>query len=94
MIESLKKIPRDSTITLLVNPNNDCVIELVVNDKVLLEFDYAQKAIERDSILGLYLGVFLYALAIAFIVQAVLDFKREFKRENKKESRITIETKY
>ena len=73
---------------LLVNPNNGYVVELVADGNVLLEFNYAQKAMERDSILGLYLGFFLYASAIAFIVQAVLDFKKKIKREKIKKERL------
>ena len=88
LLQLFEKIPKGTEMYLLVNPNNGYVVELVADGNVLLEFNYAQKAIERDSILGLYLGFFLYASAIAFIVQAVLDFKKKIKREKIKKERL------
>ena len=81
LLESLEKTPKGIPISLLVNPNNDYVVELVANGKVLLDFDYAQKALEGDSIVALYLGVFLYSSSIVFVVHAVRDFKRKSKQK-------------
>ena len=84
LVENLKKIPIGTNFKILVNPKNNCVVELIASDDVLLDFDYAQKQLERDGVGFFYLGVTMYAFAIAFIVQAVLDFKKKIKRARAK----------
>ena len=65
---------------MLVNPKNDYVVELVVNDVVLLNFETAQKSLEIDGVGFFILGIVIYIFAIIFIIQAVLDFKKKMKR--------------
>ena len=84
LLEALKKTPIGTEFKILVNPNNDYVVELIAEDVILLDFDYAQKQLERDGVGFFYLGVTMYAFAIAFIVQAVLDFKKKIKRARAK----------
>ena len=80
LLEALKKIPIGTEFKILVNPNNDYVVELIAEDVILLDFDYAQKALKNNSIGFFAFGIVMYIFAIIFIVQAVLDFKKKMKR--------------
>lgn len=82
--EILEKTPVGTSLKMLVNPKNNYIVELIANDEILLDFDYAQKELERDGVGFFYLGLFMYACGIAFIVQAVLDFRKEIKRAKAK----------
>ena len=84
--EKLKIIPSGTKFKMLVNPNNDYIVELIVNDDVLLNFDYAQKQLERDGVGFFVLGLVMYGCAIFFIVQAVLDFRNKIKRTKAKKT--------
>lgn len=91
LIERLKTIPSGTEFKMLVNPKNDYVVELVANDVVLLDFDYAQKELEREGVRSFYLGIVMYVFAIIFIIQAILDFKKKIRRAKlkKKEEKIS-----
>ena len=65
--KKLEKTPVGTTFKMLVNPKNDYVVELVADDVVILDFDYAQKELERDGVGFFYLGVVMYVFAIIFI---------------------------
>ncbi len=80
LLEALKKTPVGTEFKILVNPNNDYVVELIAEDVILLDFDYAQKALKNNSIGFFILGIVMYVFAIIFIIQAVLDFKKKMKR--------------
>lgn len=84
LVEELEKTPIGTTFKMLVNPKNDYVIELKANDVVLLEFDKAQKELERDGVVFFYLGLFMYGFAIFCIVQAIVDFRKKIKRTKAK----------
>lgn len=84
--EKLKIIPSGTKFKMLVNPNNDYIVELIVNDDVLLNFDYAQKQLERDGVGFFVLGLVMYGCAIFFIVQAVLDFRKKIRRTKAKKT--------
>ena len=84
LVEKLEKTTAGTKIKMLVNPKNDYVVELVADDVVLLEFDYAQKQLERNGVGFFYLGIVMYVFAIIFIIQAVLDFKKKIKRAKTK----------
>lgn len=71
---------------MLVNPKNNYVVELVINDVIILDFETAQKDLEIDSVDFFILGLVMYIIAIFFIAQAVLDFKNEIKRKKFKKS--------
>ena len=86
--EKLEKTPIGTNFKMLVNPKNNNIVELVADDIVLLDFDYAQKELERNGVGFLYLGIVMYVFAIIFIIQAVLDFRKKMKRiKAKKTSR-------
>ena len=80
LVEALEKVPVETTLKMLINPNNDYVVELISNDETLLDFDYAQKELERDGIGFFYLGIVMYGFAIFFIIQAILDFRKKIKQ--------------
>ena len=82
--EKLKIIPSGTKFKMLVNPNNDYIVELIVNDEVLLNFDYAQKQLERNGVGFFYLGIVMYVFAVIFIIQAILDFKKEIKKQKQR----------
>lgn len=80
LVEALEKVPVGTTLKMLINPNNDYVVELISNDETLLDFDYAQKELERNGVGFFYLGIAMYGFAIFFIIQAILDFRKKIKR--------------
>lgn len=80
LVEALEKVPVGTTLKMLTNPNNDYVVELISNDETLLNFDYAQKELERDGVGFFYLGIVMYVFAIIFIIQAILDFRKKIKQ--------------
>ena len=80
-LKKLENTPKGTEFKLLINPNNNYVVEVVANNKILLDFDKSQKNLEREGVGFLYLGIFLYASAVYFIVQVVLDFKKKIKRK-------------
>ena len=84
--EKLEKTPIGTSFKMLVNPKNDYVVELVADGIVLLDFDYAQKELERDGVGFFYLGFVMYIFAILFIIQAILDFKKKIKRAKLKKA--------
>lgn len=84
LVEKLEKTPSGTKIKMLVNPKNDYIVELIANEEILLDFDYAQKELERDGVRFFYLGITMYGFAIFFIVQAVLDFRNKIKRAKAK----------
>ena len=69
---------------MLINPQNDYVLELIADDVVLFDFDYAQKELERESVGFFYLGIAMYGFAIFFIVQAILDFRKKIRKTKAK----------
>lgn len=78
--KAIEETAPGTKINMLVNPNNDYIVELVVNDVVILDFETAQKDLERDGAGFFILGIVMYIFAIVFIVQAVLDFRKKIKR--------------
>ncbi len=80
LIEKLKTTPSGTEFEMLINPKNNYVIELIANDEVLLDFDYAQKELEQESVGFFYLGIVMYVFSIIFIIQAILDFRKKIKR--------------
>lgn len=87
LIEKLKTIPSETEFKMLVNPKNDYIVELIANEEILLDFDYAQKQLERNGVRFFYLGIVMYVFAIIFIIQAILDFKKKIKRAKAKKSK-------
>jgi hypothetical protein len=79
----IEKTAPGTKFNMLINPRNDYVVEVISNDEVLLNFDYAQKELERDAFGFFYLGIAMYGFAIFFIIQAILDFKKKIKRKNR-----------
>ena len=84
--QKVKRIAPGTEIQSLINPNNDCVVELIVNDDVLLDFDYTQKQLERNGVGFFVLGLVMYGCAIFFIVQTVLDFRKKIRRTKAKKT--------
>ncbi len=88
IFKAIEETAPGTEFNMLVNPNNDYIVELVVNDVVILDFDYAQKALKNNFIGFFILGIVMYIFAIIFIVQAALDFKNKMKRaKTKKKTR-------
>lgn len=84
IFKDIKETAHGTEFNMLVNPNNDYIVELVVNDEVILDFDTAQKALEIDGVGFFYLGIAMYGFAIFFIIQAILDFRKKIKRAKAK----------
>ena len=86
IFETIKGITPGTKFKMLVDPKNDHVLELVVNDEVIFDFEYAQEELERDGVGFFYLGLVMYGCAILFIVQAVLDFRKKIRRTKAKKT--------
>lgn len=86
IFKAIEETAPGTKFNMLVNPNNDYIVELVVNDVVILDFATAQKAIEINSVGFFILGIVMYIFAIFFIVQAILDFRKKIKRMKFKKS--------
>ncbi len=80
ILKSIESTTPGTKFKMLVNPKNDYVVELVINDVILLDFETAQKDLERDGAGFFILGIAMYIFAIIFIVQAVFDFRKKTKR--------------
>lgn len=86
IVEKLEETPIGTKFKMLVNPKNDYVVELVINDVIILDFETAQKDLERNGVGFFILGIVMYIFAIIFIVQAVLDLRKKTKRMKFKKS--------
>ena len=90
IFKAIEETAPGTDFNMLVNPNNDYIVELVVNDVVILDFETAQKSLEIDGVGFFILGIVMYVFAIFFIIQALLDFKKKMKRTKVKKQDKTI----
>ena len=67
-IDHMKSLEQGATLDILVNPNNNCVIEIKKGSEELLNFDAAQKAIRGNVE---FKGPNAWILAIAIIIASV-----------------------
>lgn len=86
IFKTIEETAPGTKFNMLVNPKNDYVVELVINDIIILNFETAQKDLEIDGVGFFILGIVMYIFAIIFIVQAVLDFRKKIKRMKFKKS--------
>ncbi|MBE6796593.1 MAG: hypothetical protein E7533_08455 [Ruminococcaceae bacterium] len=86
IFKTIEETAPGTKFNMLVNPNNDYIVELVVNDVVILDFKTAQKSLEIDGVGFFIFGIVMYVFAIFFIAQAVLDFRKKIKRTKFKKS--------
>ncbi len=86
LCEEIENITSGTEIKLLINPNNNYVIELIANDKKLLDFDTTQKDLKNEGLGFFILGLVMYIFAIIFIVQAMFDLKKKINRARTKKN--------
>ncbi len=70
LADQLMELPKEIPMTILTEPDSGRVLQIEAQDRVLLDFDYAQQQIRMHSYVGLFLGVILYGiLAVLLAVQ-------------------------
>ncbi len=80
IFKAIEETAPGTNFTMLINPRNNYIVELSTDDVSILDFDYAQKELERYAVGSFYLSLAIYGFAIFFIIQAILDFKKKIKR--------------
>lgn len=82
---TMKSLPKGTTLYILINPNNDYVIEIKTTTEELLNFDISQK--ELDSYDNGYIGIGIFACcAGAFLIIYVIASSCYYKKEKEKHS--------
>lgn len=71
---NLNTLSRNDSVTVLVNPFNDYVIEISSNNKDVLNLDYAQSQIEKSSKGFVGLGIFCVFGAFIMLIRELVLF--------------------
>ena len=66
LIEKIEKIDKESKIIILNHPNSNTIMEMVVNGKVLLDFDTTMSQIVKERNGFIIFGIVLYSFAFFF----------------------------
>ncbi len=70
--EELKQLPSGTQMQLLIHPDSGSVLQIVAEEELLLEFDYAQKQLWNEAVAFLLLGLFMLAGGVGLAVAMIL----------------------
>ena len=71
LIEKIEKIDKESKIIILNHPNSNTIMEMVVNGKVLLDFDTTMSQIVKERNGFIIFGIVLYSFAFFSIIELI-----------------------
>ena len=77
----METLPKGTTLYLLVNPHNDCVVEVKTNTEELLNFESSQQAIDNYDNGYVWIGGFV-AVGGVFLIAFALGMKNNAKKES------------
>lgn len=69
--ESITSIAKGTRLHILVNPNNDCVIEVKTDAEEILNFESSQTAIDKYDNWYIVIGCFAIATGVFLIIYAI-----------------------
>ncbi len=72
-IKSMKSLEKGTVLDILVNPNNDCIIEIKKDSDELLNFETAQKAIDSENNGYFIIGIICCVSGIGLIAITLLE---------------------
>lgn len=77
LIEKIEKIDKESKIIILNHPNSNTIMEMVVNGKVLLDFDTTMSQIVKERNGFIIFGIVLYSFAFFSIIELIKIRKKK-----------------
>ena len=83
LVQAIESLEAGSSLQMLINSKNNCIIELKADGKEILNFDYAQKKLRQEGVGFLYLSIFLLVLCCYFVYTAITTKERITKEDIK-----------
>lgn len=71
LIDTLENTPENSKVIMLVHPNTDVVLDLVVNGNKLFDFETTMKQLEIERTFFVIFGCFFYLASVAAGIKLV-----------------------
>lgn len=71
--DTIRDLPAGTELSILVNPNNDYVIEILAGDRELMNFEQSQVAIIRNGYGYIGIGIFACVAGVFFVVYYFLE---------------------
>ncbi len=78
LIEIVEKIIPGSTVSILVHPNSDTIMQMVVGQTEIIGFEDTMKIIAREREGFKYPGIFMYSGAVMAFISIIVALKDRF----------------
>lgn len=77
LIKEIEKLDEQSKIFILYHPNSNTIMEMVINGKILINFDTTMSQIVKERNGFIILGIVLYLFAVYSIIELIKIRKKK-----------------
>ena len=84
VLDGVENLQPQETITLLIHPNSDTIMEFSSESGTLMEFDDVAQRVAGDTLLFTVLGILMYAAALGGLYNLIRQWRRQRNRKKQK----------
>lgn len=84
VLDGVENLQPQETITLLIHPNSDTIMEFSSESGTLMEFDDVAQRVAGDTLLFTVLGILMYAAAMGELYNLIRQWRRQRNRKKQK----------
>lgn len=84
VLDGVENLQPQETITLLIHPNSDTIMEFSSESGTLMEFDDVAQRVAGDTLLFTVLGILMYATALGGLYNLIRQWRRQRNRKKQK----------